>query len=117
MAELKDMVYYEAEHIESLIEDIINPPEDYAGDPWDTLFDYLTEALDIEYTIGYDFKLRGAKFWLTLGGPSVCFNSEEMCIEGYWGEERKCKYFNPYYNDTLYDMVDAIYYCSKEAHY
>ena len=47
-------------------------------------FEYLKDALDIEYIIGADRKYLGARVLVCFGGPNVWVNTRTMQVEGYW---------------------------------
>lgn len=56
------------------------------GDPID-LYDYFSDALDIEYRISSDMSFRSVKIALALGGPNIYVNTGRGCVEGFWGTD------------------------------
>ena len=48
-----------------------------------TLYDYVNEALEVEYTMNLWGELRGVKILVTSGGPNVYINTRTAKIEGY----------------------------------
>ena len=48
-----------------------------------TLYDYVNEALEVEYTMNLWGELRGVKILVTFGGPNVYINTRTAKIEGY----------------------------------
>ena len=50
-------------------------------------FDYLNDALDIEYTIGSDGSYRGARVLVTFGGPNIWVDTLHNRVEGHWWSE------------------------------
>lgn len=47
-------------------------------------FDYLRDALDIEYIIGSDGGYRGARVLVTFGGPNIWIDTQNNRVEGHW---------------------------------
>lgn len=51
-----------------------------------TLHDYLEDVLDITYIVGSDRQtLEGARFYVTLGGPTVWVDTCSRAVELRWG--------------------------------
>lgn len=50
-----------------------------------TLYDWLDDVLDVEYTKDLNGYFVGCNIAVTLGGPSVYVNTVSGDIEGYWG--------------------------------
>lgn len=48
-----------------------------------TLYDYVNEAQEVEYTMNLWGELRGVKILVTFGGPNVYINTRTAKIEGY----------------------------------
>lgn len=58
------------------------------GNSWEplTLHDYLSDVLDVTYIVGSDRQtLEGARFYVTLGGPSVWLDTCSRSVELRWG--------------------------------
>lgn len=51
-----------------------------------SLYDYLSDVLDVTYIVGSDRQtLKGARFYVTLGGPSVWLDTCSRSVELRWG--------------------------------
>jgi len=58
-------------------------------------FDYLQDALDIEYITTSDKQYKGARVLISFGGPDIWINTQTEEIEGYWwGLNDKVPYFD-----------------------
>lgn len=67
-----------------------------------TLWDYMADILDMEYTISSDKEtVISVKIWVTLGGPNVCIDTREKAVCLYWGSDRE-QYL------LSYDVCDTI---------
>jgi len=50
-------------------------------------FDYLADALDIEYTISSTGEYRGSRILVAFGGPNIWINTGLSLVEAsWWGE-------------------------------
>ena len=50
-----------------------------------TAFDYLQDALDIEYIVASDKKTYlGARVLVAFGGPNIWINTRTKTVEGHW---------------------------------
>ena len=63
----------------------------------DTLsgFDYISDALDIEYTVTSSKEYKGASLLVAFGGPNIWIHAKDGCgiVEGHWwGESIRCSY-------------------------
>jgi len=61
-------------------------------------YDYLSDALDIEYTVSSQGEYLGARVLVAFGGPNIWINTRTKTIEGYWWFDKAEAY---YYDDTL----------------
>lgn len=50
-------------------------------------FDYLQDALDIEYIVNGKRELLGARILVAFGGPNIWVNTRTNTVEGYWWNE------------------------------
>ena len=50
-------------------------------------FDYLTDALDINYIINGDKTYKGARILVAFGGPNIWIDTFNQQVEGYWWGE------------------------------
>lgn len=72
-------------------------------------FDYLQDALDIQYTIGSDKRFIGARVLVAFGGPNIWINTITNEIEGYWWSESSRVSFED--NIGLNDALEELYNC------
>ena len=54
-----------------------------------SLYDYLADALDYEFTIDSRKEYRAAKIWGALGGPTVWIDTAERAVKLAWGTDRE----------------------------
>jgi hypothetical protein len=47
-------------------------------------FDYLTDALDIEYIVSSKGEYLGARVLVAFGGPNIWVNTRTHTVEGHW---------------------------------
>ena len=67
-------------------------------------FDYLTDALDIEYIVSSTKEYLGARVLVSFGGPNIWINTRTKQVEGYWWGD-SC--IMPYGNDEM-DIDGAL---------
>lgn len=61
-------------------------------------WDYLSDALDIEYTVNSEKEYRGASILVAFGGPNITINTKKHQVEAYWWGE---SYIEPYHTDAM----------------
>jgi hypothetical protein len=61
-------------------------------------WDYLNDALDIEYTVNGAKEYRGASILVAFGGPNITINTKKHQVEAYWWGE---SYIEPYHTDAM----------------
>ncbi len=49
-----------------------------------TAYDYLQDALDIEYVVNGKGEYLGARVLVAFGGPNIWINTRTKTVEGYW---------------------------------
>jgi hypothetical protein len=54
-----------------------------------SLYDYLGDMLDYEFTIDSQKEYKAAKIWITLGGPNVWIDTAERAVRLAWGTDRE----------------------------
>ena len=54
-----------------------------------SLYDYLNDVLDYEFTIDSQKEHKSAKIWITLGGPNVWIDTAERAVKLAWGTDRE----------------------------
>jgi len=47
-------------------------------------FEYLSDALDIEYVVNSKGEYLGARVLVAFGGPNIWINTRTKQVEGYW---------------------------------
>jgi hypothetical protein len=60
--------------------------EEHGYEPNDQIsaFDYLSDVLDIEYTISSHGVFLGARILVAWGGPNIWIDTRHEKVEGYW---------------------------------
>ena len=54
-----------------------------------SLYDYLNDVLDYEFTIDSRKEYKSSKIWITLGGPNVWIDTAERAVKLAWGTSRE----------------------------
>ena len=80
----------------------------YDGEPM-SAFDYLQDALDIEYIVNRGGEYLGARVLVTLGGPNIWINTRTKTVEGYWWSDRAESSFED--NLGLDDALGELWNC------
>lgn len=57
-------------------------------------FDYLADALDIEYIVNSDRTFKSARVLVAFGGPNIWIDFQSRAVELYWWGDRATAYFN-----------------------
>ena len=71
--------------------------EDHGAEPGDTIsgYEYLSDMLDIEYTINSNGDYLGARILVAFGGPNIWIDTRHCKVDGYWwGDEAKSTYID-----------------------
>lgn len=53
-----------------------------------SLYDWMAEALDMDYIIDGRLVYKACRIWVTLGGPNVWIDTEERAVKLAWGTDR-----------------------------
>lgn len=53
-----------------------------------SLYDYIADALDIQYIVDGRRVYQSCRIWITLGGPNVWIDTEEKAVKLAWANER-----------------------------
>ena len=61
-------------------------------------FDYISDALDIQYIVNGDKEYIAARILVAFGGPNIWINTQTQTVEGFWWGESA---FAPYRADTM----------------
>ena len=73
-------------HVEQIVKNLENGFPDELGqddEPY-SAFDYLSDALDIEYIVNSKKEYLGARVLVAFGGPNIWINTRTKQVEGYW---------------------------------
>ena len=75
-----------------------------------TAFDYLQDALDIEYIVNGKREVLGARILVAFGGPNIWINTRTNQVEGYWWGD-KCIMSYDKDNIGLDDAIETLWSC------
>lgn len=88
-------------HVEQIAQNLTNPPWDEWNDGRDveydggfSAFNYLQDALDIEYIVNWKGEYLGARILVTFGGPNIWIDTRRSIVEGYWWGDKASAPFN-----------------------
>ena len=99
-------------HVESIANTLTNGfAEDelnYDGEPMNA-FDYLQDALDIEYVVNGKGEYLGARVLVAFGGPNIWINTPTNTVEGAWWSDRAEASFTD--NIGLDDALSELWAC------
>lgn len=79
MSDLQERVQRIANHLTAGFEGELN-----AEDEEISAYDYLQDALDIEYRVGSDGTYRSARVLVAFGGPNIWIDTRTNTVEGAW---------------------------------
>lgn len=78
-------------HVQSIADNLTNPPwdewnadRDVEMDGEFSAFDYLQDALDIEYIVNSKGEYLGARILVAFGGPNIWIDTRRGRVDGYW---------------------------------
>jgi len=94
------------DHVLHIIKSLENGFPDELGqdDQPFSAFDYLQDALDIEYIVNSKREYLGARVLVAFGGPNIWINTRTKQVEGYWWRD-SC--VMSYENDAM-DLDSAL---------
>jgi len=72
-------------------------------------FDYLQDALDIEYIVNSKREYLGARVLVAFGGPNIWVNTRTKKVEGYWWNESASASFDD--GIGLDDALEELWSC------
>lgn len=67
-------------------------------------FDYLEDALDIQYIVRADGEYIGARVLVAFGGPNIWIDTARQMVDGYWWGD---SYSTSYHSDPM-DIDEAL---------
>lgn len=76
-----------------------------------SLYAYLVDVLDYEFTIDSQREYKSAKIWVTLGGPNVWIDTAERAVKLAWGTDREEYPLDWDACDEIDDIMREIYEC------
>jgi len=74
-----------------------------------TAFDYLQDALDIEYIVSSERKYLGARVLVAFGGPNIWVDTRKSIVEGAWWGDKAVAIFQD--NIGLDDALSELFNC------
>lgn len=76
-------------HVQSIADNLSNPDLTGLNDDDDQVsaFDYLKDALDIEYIVNIRGEYLGARVLVAFGGPNIWINTRTGFVDGSWWDE------------------------------
>lgn len=103
--------------IQNHVQEIVNRIEqgfsdddlNYDDEPM-SAFDYLQDALDIEYIVNGKREVLGARILVAFGGPNIWINTRTKQVEGYWWGD-KCIMSYDQDNIGLDDAIETLWSC------
>ena len=78
-------------------------------DECDSLWDYVADALDVEYTLNSSRELIGVRVYVTIGGPTCWIDTRSNEVVCAWGSDEEsawlasevCEEINSYFEEFL----------------
>ena len=76
-------------HCQSIADTLSRGFDDEENEDGETLsaFDYLQDALDIEYVVNSKGEYLGARVLVAFGGPNIWIDTRRGRVDGYWWSE------------------------------
>lgn len=74
--------------------------EEFQSEPDNIIsgYDYLSDALDIQYIVDGEGNYIAARILVAFGGPNIWINTQTKTVEGYWYGDSA---FASYYDDAM----------------
>ena len=108
--------------LDSYYKDLVASYEAYANGEDDSyydeneiqnLYDYVTDAYQVEYTKTLSGSFVGCSVCIALGGPNVYINTSHNRLEGYWGGQVEYLFFEDYQiAETIESIVEELAECN-----
>lgn len=103
-------------HVQSIADNLTNPPWDEWNEGRDidnegefSAFDYLQDALDIEYIVNGKGEYLGARVLVAFGGPNIWIDTRRFVVDGYWWSDKASAPFID--NLGLDDALSELWNC------
>ena len=77
-------------HVDSIAANLTSPPDEWNEDRdvenegEFSAFDYLQDALDIEYIVNSKGEYLGARILVAFGGPNIWVDTRRSIVDGAW---------------------------------
>lgn len=102
-------------HVQSIADNLKNPPEewnegrDIESEGEFGAYDYLQDALDIEYIVNSKGEYLGARVLVAFGGPNIWVDTRRGVVEGaWWSDSAKVPFTD---NLGLDDALEELWNC------
>ena len=76
-----------------------------------SVYDYFSDALDIEFTIDAQREYKGICIWVTVGGPSIWVDTNAGEVKLAWWGERATAYLSRSACDAIDEYGEELYNC------
>lgn len=103
-------------HVQSIADNLTTPPYDEWNEGRDienegefSAFDYLQDALDIEYIVNSKAEYLGARVLVAFGGPNIWVNTRTNTVEGAWWSDSATASFTD--NIGLNEALEELWNC------
>lgn len=103
------------DHVRSIAWNLENPPAEWNEDRdietegEFSAFDYLQDALDIEYIVSSKGEYLGARILIAFGGPDIWIDTRRGVVAGAWWEDTASARFTD--NLGLDDALSELWKC------
>ena len=72
-------------HVLEIVKQLENPDLiEWQDEENQSAFDYINDALDIQYIVNSAKEYLGAKILVSFGGPNIWINTQFNTVDGYW---------------------------------
>jgi hypothetical protein len=99
----------QVQHIADSLTNPSEPTENEYGETEGDAFDWLSDALDIEYIVNSKKEYLGARVLVAFGGPNIWVNTRTKEVEGYWWSDSAKASFKD--NLGIDDALETLYHC------
>lgn len=99
-------------HVQSIAKTLtegFDPEEKNSDGEEMSAFDYLQDALDIEYIVNGRGDYLGARVLVAFGGPNIWVDTRKGIVEGYWWSDKATTEFQD--NIGLNEALAELWAC------